>query len=368
MKLKRIFKWTGIVIGTLLLLAIAAVFVAYWRSSSGCESLTAAGGETMQAIIYCDYGGPEVLRLAEIAKPVPKDDQVLVKVRAAAVNPYDWHFMRGEPYLMRLGAGLRKPQNSRFGVDFAGTVETVGKNVTRLKPGDAVFGGRTGAFAQYLAIAERSVTLKPENISFEQAGGIQIAGMTALQGLRTKGELQSGQSVLINGASGGVGTFAVQIAKALGAHVTGVCSTRNVEMVRGLGADRVIDYKNEDFTQGAERYDLILDMVGNRSLRECRRVLKPEGRYVMIGGKKGRWIRPMDRALRAMLFSLFVEQEMGMMVSEFNRDDLDFLRDLMAAGKLTPVLDRTYPLAQAAEAIRYLEEGHARGKVVLVVE
>ncbi len=345
------------------------VVFAYWRSDNDCAALTAApSGETMKAIILCDYGGPEGLKLETIAKPVPKDDGVLVRVRAAGVNPYDWHLMRGEPFLMRMDFGLRKPRGMRLGVDFAGTVEAVGKNVTGFKPGDEVFGGKVGAFAEYVAVSERSLVLKPANVSLAQAGAVHIAGLTALQGLRDQGRLKAGEKVLINGASGGVGTFAVQIAKTLGAEVTGVCSTRNVEMVKSLGADHVIDYKNEDFTKGTERYDLILDMVGNRSLNECRGVLKPEGRYVMVGGQSGRWIAPMDRALRATILSLFVDQEMGMMLSEAKKEDLATLRDLMESGKVTPVIDRRYALAEVPEAIRYLEEGHARGKVVIDVE
>ena len=361
-KILRILKWAASVI-------VLGLFIwfqfAYWTSTNDCARLSAAQGDTMKAVIYCDYGAPDVLKVETIAKPVPNDDQVLIKVRAASVNPYDWHFMRGEPYVMRLGNGLRKPQNPRIGVDFAGVVEAVGKNVTQFKPGDEVFGGRSGAFAEYIVMLEKNLIPKPENLSFEQAGAVQIAGLTALQGLRDTGKLQAGEKVLINGASGGVGTFAVQIAKALGAHVTGVCSTRNVEMVRSLGADHVIDYTREDFTKGEERYDLVLDMVGNHGLLAARRALKPDGRYVMIGGQKGRWLSPLDTIAKAFLLKPFVKQEMKFMMSQINRADLMFLRDLMHAGKVTPVVEKTYPLAEAREAVAHVESGRARGKVVI---
>jgi NADPH:quinone reductase-like Zn-dependent oxidoreductase len=276
--------------------------------------------------------------------------------------------MRGEPRIMRMEFGLRKPKGMRMGVDFAGTVEAVGKDVTQFKPGDEVFGGRTGAFAEYVAVAEKFLIPKPDNISFEQAGAVQIAGLTALQGLRDSGKLQAGQKVLINGASGGVGTFAVQIAKTLGAHVTGVCSTRNVDLVRSLGADHVVDYTKEDFTKATERYDLILDLVGNHGLLAVRRALTPDGKYVMIGGPAGRWIAPMDTVIRAFLLQPFIKQEMGFMISKVNRDDLMLLRELMQSGKLTPVIDRTYPLSEARDAVAYVETGRARGKVVLTLE
>ena len=364
-KIKRALKWTSLAI----IVALFAWFqFAYWTSTNDCEQLSAAQGDTMKAIVYCDYGSPDVLRLATIAKPVPTDAQVLVKVRATSVNPYDWHFMRGEPRIMRMEFGLRKPKGMRMGVDFAGTVEAVGKDVTQFKPGDEVFGGRTGAFAEYVAVAEKFLIPKPDNISFEQAGAVQIAGLTALQGLRDSGKLHAGQKVLINGASGGVGTFAVQIAKTLGAHVTGVCSTRNVELVRSLGADHVVDYTKEDFTRAAERYDLILDLVGNHGLLAVRRALTPDGKYVMIGGPAGRWIAPMDTVIRAFLLQPFIKQEMGFMISKVNRDDLMLLRELMQSGRLTPVIDKTYPLSEARDAVAYVETGRARGKVVLTLE
>jgi NADPH:quinone reductase-like Zn-dependent oxidoreductase len=310
-----------------------------------------------------------VLGLADVEKPVPGDSQVLVRVRAASVNPLDWHLLEGTPYIGRLAMGLRKPRDIRLGVDFAGTVESVGRAVTRFKPGDEVFGGGTGAFGQYVVVRENgSVALKPANVTFEQAAAVPIAAVTALQGLRDQGKIRSGQQVLINGASGGVGTFAVQIAKSFGAHVTGVCSTTNVDMVRSIGADQVIDYRREDFTRRAERYDLIVDAVGNHSFSDLRRVLRPTGTYVMIGGPAGRWIDPLPRAFGAALMSRFVSQDMRFFVAELNAKDLAFLRDLMLAGKLTPVIDRRYPLADIQSAIRYLEGGHAKGKVVITVD
>jgi len=367
MKVKRILKWSA---GTILLVVVAAGGLAYWSSDNDCARYAVAPVHPMKAIVYCDYGSPDVLELRDIEQPVPKDDEVLIKVRAAAVNPLDWHFMRGTPYLMRAMAGLRKPKVSRLGVDVAGEVEAVGQNVTRFKPGDAVFGGRTGAFAEYVCAREdHALTRKPPNVTFEQAASVPIAGVTALQALRDKGRLKAGQKVLINGASGGVGTFAVQIAKTFGAEVTGVCSTKNVQLVRSLGADRVIDYTKDDFTKDVERYDLIVDNVGNHPLSECRRALVPHGIYVMVGGPNdGRWIGPMGRAVNAFLLSRFVSREMGMMLADMNEKDLDTLSDLMQSGKVTPVIDRSYRLSDVPEAIRYLEQGHARGKVVITLE
>ena len=367
---KRILKWTVAVI----LIALIALFeIAYWTSTNDCKLYSAAPTNPMKAIVYCDYGVPN-LKFQEIEKPTPADDQLLVKVRAASVNPLDWHFVEGTPYFMRvLGVGLRKPKETRLGVDFAGTVEAVGKNVTKFKPGDEVFGGRDGAFAEYVCVREpRAVALKPANITFEQAASVPIAAITALQGVRDKGKVQAGQKVLINGASGGVGTFAVQIAKSMGADVTGVCSTRNLDMVRSLGADHVIDYTKEDFTKSDQRYDVIIDNVANHSLSECRRVLNPDGRYVLIGGggaNEGRWLGPgLTQAFKAMVLSKFVSQKMGMMLAELNQKDLTALADLMEAGKVTPVIDRTYKLSELPQAIEYLEQGHARGKVVIAVD
>jgi NADPH:quinone reductase-like Zn-dependent oxidoreductase len=322
----------------------------------------------MKAITYREYGGPEVLHLEEGAKPAPKDDQALVRVRAAALNPYDMHFLHGTPYFMRLSTGLRKPKFTGIGVDFSGVVESVGKNVTGFKPGDAVFGGQQGALVEYIVISEQRLVKKPDNISFEQAGAVNIAAKTALQALRDSGKLQHGQKVLINGASGGVGSFAVQIAKHLGAEVTGVSSGRNTELVRSLGADHAIDYTQQDYTQGDTRYDLIIDNVGNHSLSANRRVLKPSGRYVMVGGEKGKWIKPVDRAVALRVYSLFVRQPMAMMIARAGREDLALLAELMRQGKVTPVIDRTYKLSEAAEAMRQLETGRARGKIVIQVD
>lgn len=325
--------------------------------------------ERMQAVVYRCYGSTDVLRLEEIPKPNPEANQVLVRVHAAALNPLDWHYMTGTPYFMRMSSGMGAPKDTRVGVDFAGTVEAVGKDVTRFKPGDEVFGGRSGAFAQYVTVREdRGVAHKPQNVSFEQAAGVSVAAITALQGLRDRGQLQPGQKVLINGASGGVGTFAVQIAKSFGAEVTGVCSTRNVDLVRSLGADHVVDYTQEDFTKQPERYDLVLDNVGNRSLSELRSVLKPDGKLVMVTGpKENHWIGPLIRPLQATVISPFVSQDMHMMLAELNQRDLEVLSELMQAGKVTPVIDRRYPLDEVAQAMTYLEGGRARGKVVVNV-
>jgi len=372
--LKRILKWTSVAILLALFVGIFALFIAYWRSTNDCGR-TAAPKNPMKAIVYCDYGLAN-LKLEEVEKPVPNDDQILVRVRAASVNPYDWHFIEGTPKIMRaMGVGLRKPKDTRVGVDFAGTVEAVGKNPAaagQFKPGDEVFGGKGGAFADYVCPrAGRAVALKPANITFEQAASVNIAGITALQALRDKGQVQSGQKVLINGASGGVGTFAVQIAKSLGADVTGVCSTRNVDLVRSLGADHVIDYTKEDFTKSGQRYDVILDNVGNQPLLSFRRALIPKGKYVMIGGggpNDQGLIGPLFRPIKAMLLSPFVSQEMGMFMADTNQKDLAVLADLMQSGKVKPVIDRTYKLSAVPAAIAYLEQGHARGKVVITVE
>ena len=365
------------ILGILLIVVAAALFslaLAFSHNSAcGPAPTLSANARPIKAIVYRCYGSPDVLSLENIEKPTPADDEILVRVHAASANPLDWHYMRGTPYIMRMEAGLGAPNTPRLGVDFAGTVEAVGRNVKRFKPGDEVFGGKTGAFGEYVAVREqRAVVLKPANVTFEQAASVPIAALTALQGLRDKGRIQAGQKVLINGASGGVGTFAVQIAKSLGADVTGVCSTRNLDMVRSLGADHVIDYTKEDFTKGDQRYDVILDNVANRSLSECRRVLYPDGRYVLIGGggaNEGRWLGPgLTQALKAIILSKFVSQKMGMMLGELNQKDLTALADLMESGKVTPVIDRTYKLSELPQAIQYLEQGHARGKVVIAVD
>jgi len=320
----------------------------------------------MKAAVYTRYGPPEVVQITDTEKPVPNDSEVLIKVRAASVNPYDWHFMRGMPYFLRIVAGLRKPKDTRLGADAAGQVEAIGKNVTRFKSGDEVFGTCRGAFAEYARASESTLALKSKNMTFEQAASVPIAALTALQSLRDKGHIQSGQKVLINGAAGGVGTFAVQIAKSFGADVTGVCSTRNVEMVRSIGANQVVDYTREDFTKSGQRYDIILDAVGNHSLSACKRVLGPKGVLVMAGGIAGRWmIGPLTRGIRAGVVSRFTSQNMVGILAKPNKADLTILGELMATGKVTPVIDRRYTLSEVPGAIRYVETGHARGKVVI---
>ena len=359
----------------LLLLAagIASLAIALSHDSAcGAARALSADAKPMKAAVRHCYGPPDVLRLEDVERPTPADNQVLVRVHAAAVNPLDWHYMRGTPYVMRLDVGFGAPKNPRLGVDFSGTVEAVGKDVKRFKPGDEVFGGKFGAFAEYVAVNEDgSIVLKPTNLTLEQAASVGVAAITALQALRDRGKIQPGQKVLINGASGGVGTFAVQIAKSFGAEVTGVSSTRNVELVRSIGADHVVDYTKEDYTQGGEAYDVILDNVANRSLLANRRVLKPGGRYILIGGggpDAGSWVGPLVAPVKALVLSWFVSQDMGMFLAEFNQADLAALRDLMQAGKVTPVIDRHYPLSEIAAAVEYLEEGHARGKIVIDVE
>ena len=339
------------------------------NSDCGPAPIVADNSELMKAIVYRCYGSPDVLEFEDIEKPVPADDEVLVKVFAASVNPLDWHYMRGSPYIMRLGTGLGAPDDTSLGVDFAGTVESVGGNVKQFKRGDEVFGGASGAFAEYVTVREdRALVLKPANVTFEQAASVPIAAITALQALRDKGKLEPGQNVLINGASGGVGTFAVQIAKSFGAEVTGVCSTRNLEMVRSIGADHVIDYTQENYTKSGQRYDLIIDMVGNHSLLANRRALTPDGIFVIIGGPKGNWLGPLMGPIKAMLLSPFVGQEFVMLMAQMRKDDLAILGDLMQAGKVTPVIDRRFQLNEVPAAIRYSEKGHARGKIVVNLE
>ena len=323
----------------------------------------------MRAIVYTEYGPPDVLQFTEVAKPIPKDDEVLIRIRAASVNPLDWHYMRGTPYVVRAKAGLRKPKVTRLGVDMAGQVEAVGKKVTQFQLGAGVFGACKGAFAEYVCAAEGALVLKPANVTFEQAAAVPVAAFSALQGLRDKGQIQRGQKVLINGAAGGVGTFAVQIAKVFGADVTGVCSTRNLDMVRSIGAHHVIDYTQKDFTKSGQRYDLIFDSVGNHSLADCRRALTTEGTLVLVGGPDtGRWLGPLTGMLKAVVLSWFVSQKLLPFLAHLSKDDLIVMRELLEAGKIAPVIDRSYPLSNVPEAIRYLEEGHARGKVVITME
>lgn len=325
--------------------------------------------ESMRAMAQHRYGGPDVLQLEQRPLPTVSDDEVLVRVRAAGVDRGVWHLMAGLPYLMRVvGFGLRAPKNQVPGMDLAGTVAAVGRNVTRFHVGDEVFGVGKGSFAEYAAAPEAKLAHKPANLSFEQAAALAISGMTALQGLRDVAKLQAGETVLILGASGGVGSYAVQIAKALGAEVTGVASTSKLEVVRSLGVDHVIDYTREDITDSGTRYDVILDIGGNRSLSKLRRALKPRGRLVIVGGENGgRLFGGLDRLLRAMLLSPFVSQTLLSFISGERQEDLQTLKEMAEAGKLTPVIDRAFPLAEAAEAVRYLEQGRARGKLVISV-
>ena len=299
--------------------------------------------------------------------PVVGESDVLIRVRAASANPLDWHFMRGTPYFLRLMTGLRKPKVERLGVDVAGVVEAVGRAVTRFKPGDPVFGSCRGAFAEFVKATEATLIMKPDQLTFEQVAATPVAMYTALQGLRDQGRIQPGQTVLINGAAGGVGTFAVQLARIFGATVTGVCSTRNVELARSLGADRVIDYTREDFTRDGQRYDILFDCIGNHSLSACRRMLQPRGTYVMVGGSSGDWFGPLARPVHALILSPFVSQRMATILAKVNQKDLGLVCDLMASGKLRAAIDRTYPLSETAEAIRYLETSRARGKVIINV-
>jgi NADPH:quinone reductase-like Zn-dependent oxidoreductase len=323
----------------------------------------------MKAIVQSKYGSPtEVLELKEVDKPAVNEDEVLVAVQAAGVHIGDWLVTSGLPYLIRLmGFGLLKPKNSATGTELAGRVEAIGKKVTQFQPGDEVFGWCTGAFAEYASVSEEALALKPANVSFEQASAALISAFTALQALRDKGGIRSGQRVLIIGASGGVGTFAVQMAKSYGAEVTGVCSTRNVDLVRSIGADHVIDYTQESITQSGQRYDLIVDTAGNRSLSEIRRTLTPKGTYVIVGGSGGRWLMGSGRSARAALLSRFVSQQLRAFVASSNKEDLAVLKEMIESGKLTPIIDRTFPLNETSEAIDYVGERHTQGKTVITV-
>jgi NADPH:quinone reductase-like Zn-dependent oxidoreductase len=319
----------------------------------------------MKAIVKDRYGSPDVLQLQRIDKPEVTDEGVLVRVRATSINAHDWHMLRGKPYLARLSEGFRAPKERQLGLDVAGIVEEVGASVAHVKHGDAVFGSRYGAFAEY--VTSKNMVPMPAGLSFEQAAAVPTAGQTALQGLRDHGSLQAGQRVLIVGAGGGVGTFAVQIAKALGAEVTAVTRTRNVEMVRSIGADHVIDYLRDDFTRGTQRYDLILDVGGTRRLAAMRRALTPTGRIVMVAPQPGQWIGPVVRILGAVITTRLGGKPARAFLAQVNRDDLLVLKELIEAGKVMPVIDRTYPFDQIPEAVRYVEAGHARGKVVITL-
>ena len=358
--------------GILIVLGIAIASLALVLGhTSDCEPPPAVASDAtlMKATVYRCYGSPDVLEVADIEKPSPAAGEVLVRIRAAGVNPLDWHYLRGSPYIMRLGSGIGAPTETRLGVDFAGTIEAVGADVTRFATGDQVFGGRTGAFGEYITVREdRAIALKPPNITFEQAAAVPIAGLTALQALRDHGQLKPGQKVLINGASGGVGTFAVQIARHFGAEVTGVCSTRNADMVRSIGAHRVIDYTQDDYTEGDVRYDLIVDMVGNHSPLANSKVLTPEGRLVLVGAPSGNWLKPLLGPLKAFLLSPFISQEIGMMLGQLRSEDLEIIGALMQAGEVMPVIDQLFPLHDVAQAIRYSETGRARGKIIVTLE
>jgi NADPH:quinone reductase-like Zn-dependent oxidoreductase len=321
----------------------------------------------MRAIVQDRFGSPAVLELREIPEPQAGEDEVLVRVQAASVNPADWYAMTGTPYIARPPTGLRKPK-TRLGLDLAGVVAAVGGNVARFKPGDEVFGAGSGTLAEYVAVPEAGLVSKPARLSFEQAAAVPVAGLTALQGLRDKGRIQPGHKVLINGASGGVGTFAVQIAKSFGAEVTGVCSTRNLAMVGSLGADQVIDYTQEDFTRAGRRYDLLLDVAGSRPWSACRRVLEPRATLVLVGAPKGsRLLGPLSHIGGVRLASLPASQRVVFFISRSKTEDLVVLQELLEAGTVTPVVERSYALREAAEAFGYLGEGHAQGKLVIVV-
>ncbi|MEM9688423.1 MAG: NAD(P)-dependent alcohol dehydrogenase [Pseudomonadota bacterium] len=364
--------WKKIVYGIAATLVLAvgalAAVMSYTAPCVDAPSLTAEV-ETMKAISARCYGSPDILAYGDVEKPTPGTDEILVRVRAASINPLDYHLMRGSPYVLRLMYGLGSPDDARVGVDFAGIVEAVGADVTNFAPGDKVFGRGLGAFAEYLTIGEsRAVVKMPESASFEQAAGLPIAGITALQALRDKGALEAGQRVLVNGASGGVGTYAVQIAKAMGASVSGVCSTRNVALVESIGADRVFDYKKENYTELDSRFDVIVDMVGNHSPSTNIDVLTENGKLVLVGGPKGNWIAPFKRPLQAKVSGWFADQEISTLFATLSQDDLQTLADMLADGRLVTVVDRTYTLAEVPDAIRHSETGRARGKLIVTMD
>lgn len=357
-----------------IVVGVAATVVAMrYDAPCGAALPVPSGTTTMKAVLHRCYGPADVISIEDVAKPSPRDGEVLVKVRAVSINALDSHVLHGDPYVvMRFAGGIGTPRSPSLGVDFAGTVETVGKKVTAFKPGDEVFGGSGhSAFAQYVTVnaAFGAIVPKPPNVTFEQAAAVPVAALTALQALRDQGRLRAGQKVLINGASGGVGTFAVQIAKALGAEVTGVCSTRNVDKVREIGADHVFDYTREDFTQSDERYDVIIDIAASRSLSEYKRLLKPDGVYVILGAAgRGRWLGPLGPALKTLAYAPFVRPRFVFFAANLNQADLRFVADLMRQGKIEPVIDRTYPSDEIRDAFRYFDEGHARGKIVVTFD
>ena len=368
MKLKRILKWTVVVV---FLGLVLFMFVAYWTSTNDCATLASVPQNPMKAIRYCEYGPPDVLKLVDVEKPVPKDNEVLIKVRAAGLNALDLGF--GGQLLARFIFGLRKPKDTRFGTDYSGTIEAIGKNVTDFKVGDEVFGAARGAVAQYVCRShDRAIAIKPPNVTFEQAGSVAIAGLTALQGLRDAGKIQAGQKVLVNGASGGIGTFAVQIAKSYGAEVTGVCSTRNVELVKSIGADHVIDYTKEDFTKGGERYDMIFDVISNHSFSERKNILTSNGICVLVGIGASGWHEDLyGRLIGNFTFpvrSRFTSQKFVRYITQLTKKDMTAFGQLMESGKVRTVIDRTYKLTDVPDAARYLDQGHARGKVVITIE
>jgi NADPH:quinone reductase-like Zn-dependent oxidoreductase len=370
--MKRILKRVAGVLLVLLVGFFAVIAVLIGRTDACTKGPAATDpAHAMKAVVRRCYGGPEVLQLEEVDKPIASDHDLIIKVHAAALNPLDWHYMEGSPYVMRLDTGTGAPKDARVGVDFAGVVESVGKSVTRFKVGDEVFGGRTGALAEYVRISdEGAMALKPENVSFEAAAATPIAGITALQGLRDGAHVKSGQSVLINGASGGVGTFAVQIAKSMGASVTGVSSGKSNPLVQLLGADHVIDYTREDFTKSGVRYDVIFDTVVNKPLLEYRAALKPGAIFILIGGggpHDDPWVGPFSNMIKAVFINPFVDTKYHFFLADLNSQDLAVLADMMKAGTVKPAIDRTYPLAQSSEAMAYLETGHAHGKVVVTM-
>ena len=367
MKLR--FKILYGILGLLTLAIVSLAIAISYETDCGPAPAISAEVETMKAVVGRCYGSPDVLEIADVEMPVPGNDEVLVRVHAAGVNPLDWHYMRGSPYLMRLIAGIGAPKDPRMGVDFAGVVEAVGDDVTKFQPGDEVFGGAGGAFAEYVLVdQDRAIVHKPANVTFEEAAAVPIAAVTALQAVRDHGNVQAGDRVLVNGASGGVGTYAVQISKVFGAMVAGVCSTRNVDLVQSLGADKVFDYKKENYTEDDVEFDVIIDNVGNHSLMANSRVMSPAGRFVIVGSEQGDWIRPLLRPLAAILVSPFVDQEMVKFIASMRQDDLQTLADMLESGQIRSVIDQRYVLADTAEAIRYSESGRARGKIIITVD